>query len=399
MSYASVDGHECETVTVYVPQRGVWYAECAMIEAPELSGRVTIALGDMQLSGTVDPAQTGTRGGQLFVRIVAGAGAWGTLLAPKAYHSDAGVQAATVAQDAAREAGETISGAPTGSIGVRYVRRAGPASQALSDATAGAWWVDYDGVTQVGARPALTPAADSYVVLDEQPGDRVLRLAMDDLRSVGIGSVLTEGVDESRTIREMEIRVTGDDAVIIAWCGGSDESADRVGDLLAAFVASEASRTLVSLYRYRVSQMDGERVKLQAISRAAGLPDLLPVDMLPGVAGAHAELALGSEVLVSFVEGDPRQPVITQYAGRRGPGHVPTKLTIDATQILWGAAASAFVALSTKTDTEIQRIWTLLTTWVPTLSPAIDNGAALKTAAGLAYPGVQSTASTKVKSE
>ena len=176
MSYASVDGHECETVTVYVPQRGVWYAECAMIEAPELSGRVTIALGDMRLSGTVDPAQTGTRGGQLFTRIVAGAGAWGTLLAPKAYHSDAGVQAATVAQDAAREAGETLSGAPTGSIGVRYVRRAGPASQALSDATAGAWWVDYDGVTQVGTRPALTPAADSYVVLDEQPGDRVLEI-------------------------------------------------------------------------------------------------------------------------------------------------------------------------------------------------------------------------------
>jgi hypothetical protein len=59
-----------------------------------------------------------------------------------------------------------------------------------------------------------------------------------------------------------------------------------------------------------------------------GLPDLLPLSVWPGIAGAHAELAPGAEVLVGFIEGDRTQPVVLAFAGREGPGFVPVRLTL-----------------------------------------------------------------------
>lgn len=63
---------------------------------------------------------------------------------------------------------------------------------------------------------------------------------------------------------------------------------------------------------------------------------------------------------------------------------------------LGSASASDFVALSSKVDTEIARIWSVLTGWL--VAPG-DGGLALKAAAIAAEVGVVSTASAKVKSE
>ena len=226
-------------------------------------------------------------------------------------------------------------------------------------------------------------------------------LSMDDLTAVRVGSVLREGLDAEMVVRDLEVRVDSDQVEVIAWCGGDDDTQESIGSKLERIAQRAMGTRLWGLYRFRVSEMDGERVKLQAVSRAAGLPDILPVDMYPGLAGAHGELTLGAEVLVQFIEGDPSMPVITQFAGRRGPGHVPTKMTIDASSILLGAAASVFIALSSKVDTEIQRIWNHLKFTFP--ATATDGGLALweaqTTAADAAAALVQSVASTKVKSE
>jgi len=85
--------------------------------------------------------------------------------------------------------------------------------------------------------------------------------------------------------------------------------------------------------------------------------------------------------------------------GKAGGGPV---IAVDENHVNLGdAAATAAVSRADKTDTEIERIWTLLTSWV--VSPN-DGGAALQAAAklvrGIAPPGpdqVQSTAATKVK--
>lgn len=399
MSIASIGPNFCERVRVYVPQHGAWYADVLMIGAPALSGEVTLALGTLDLVGTV--VSYGTRGEQAFAKVVGGAGAWGATLPAKPYHNDAGVKAKLVAEDAARECGETLETLTTQErLGSHFVRRIGPASRTMELSVGRAWHVGYDGVTRVGERASHTPTEGVYTVVDVQPEEGVVTLSLDDLGAVVVGSVLSEGLDVDLTVRDMEIRVDAEDAVIVAWCGGVPSTQDRISSALARLVDREAGTRIWGKWRYRVSEMNGDRVKLQAVSSAAGLPDILPVDMYPGLAGVHAVLTNGADVLVEFVEGSPRLPIITGFVGKGGSGFVPVSLTLDATsEIKLGAVATAFVALSTKTDTEIQRLWTLLTTWVPTLSPAIDNGAALKTAAGLAHPGVQSTASTLVKAE
>lgn len=87
-------------------------------------------------------------------------------------------------------------------------------------------------------------------------------------------------------------------------------------------------------YRYRVTDMVTTRVRLQAVKVAPGLPDVLHVSVLPGVAGAAAELKPGSLVLVQFVEGDPAQPIVTHFEAEGGEGWLPISLTLDASSTL-----------------------------------------------------------------
>lgn len=120
--------------------------------------------------------------------------------------------------------------------------------------------------------------------------------------------------------------------------------------------------------------------------------------MRPGVAGAHAELALGSEVLVAFIEGDPKQPAIMGFAGRGQPGHTPTKTTVDITsELLLGAGATDFVALAAKVLTELQSIKTAFDTHT---HPFVATGAASPTSAPtVAMPAPSSVAAAKVKAQ
>lgn len=401
MSIASIGPNFCERVRVYVPQHGAWYADVLMIGAPALSGEVTLALGTLDLVGTV--VSYGTRGEQAFAKVVGGAGAWGATLPAKPYHNDAGVKAKLVAEDAARECGETLETLTTQErLGSHFVRRIGPASRTLELSVGRAWHVGYDGVTRVGERASHTPAEGVYTVVDVQPEEGVVTLSLDDLGAVVVGSVLSEGLDVDLTVRDMEIRVDAEEAVIVAWCGGTPSTQDRISSALSRLVERESGERIYGKWRYRVVEMDGDRVKLQAISSAAGLPDILPVDMYPGLAGVHAVLTNSAEVLVEFVEGSPSLPIITGFVGKGGSGFVPVSLTLDATsEIKLGASASDFVALATKVNTEIDRIWTHLQGPLSALTG--DGGATLWTnqiaAAEIAAGLVQDVDATMVKAE
>lgn len=347
--HTTIDGHPATRVLVHVPGRGPWFADVDLETDPELEGQVTIALGALELVGTVRATEAGTHGMQRRVRVVAGGGGWGTLLAAKAYHNDARVRAQTVAEDAAREAGETLGDfAPQlERIGVDYVRQSGPASRVLEDVIGVVpWWVDYDGVTQVGARSSSTPAADAYEVLEHEPRERVVTLAVDDLSAIGVGSVLSERLDEPQTVRELELDVGAERVRVRAWCG-EDAGYGHLWGLVRGLARRATDDQLFGVYKYRVVQMSGDRVELQAVRRELGLPDIRPISMWPGLAGAHAELAGGAEVLVSFIDGARTQPIVTGFVGKGGPGHTPQNTTIDITsELKLGASASAYVALA-----------------------------------------------------
>ena len=397
MSVASINGEFCERVRVCVPQHGAWYADVVMLADPALSGSVTLTIGTLDLVGTV--YEFGTRGEQSFARIVAGAGAWGTLLPAKDYHNDAGVKRKLLAEDAARGAGETletITDATT--IGTHYVRRTGPASRTL-EAAFGAWHVGFDGVTRIGERPTSNPAAGSYIVEDAEPENATL--TMEDVASVTIGSVLSEGLDTPITVRDMEIEITSDIAVVRVWGGGSASSMDRLGDAMRTLIGRATEVKIWGKRTYRVSEMDGDRVKLQAINRAAELPDILPVSMFPGVAGVHAALTPGATVAVEFLDGDPARPVVTGFVGKDGTGFVPVSLTLDAsTEIKVGASASDFVALAAKVLTELQDIKSWADTHTHTTTATVSTGSAgVVSVPTTPMPAPSSVAATLVKAE
>lgn len=344
-AHVLVDTHPAARVTVHVPSVGPWWADVVFETAPDVSGVVTIRVGELELVGTIDPTHDGVRGLERRSRIVAGAGGWGTLLAPKAYHNDAGVKASTVAEDAAREAGETLGDfAPVVErIGIDYVRESGPASRTLEDVIGAVpWWVGYDGVTRVGARGTSTPVAGSFDVLEHVVDERLVTLAADDLRSVGIGSILTDGLLETpQTVSELELAVEPDSVRIKAWCGDGSRGGRLVG-ILRSIVGRATDGELHGLWKYRVVQMSSERVELQAVTgQRDGLPNVIPVSQWPGMAGLWASLAPGSEVLVQFVAGRRTEPVVTHFSGRDGAGWEPVELVLAAQSLRLGAVGAS----------------------------------------------------------
>lgn len=338
-AYANVNGETVIEGRLHIPNVGPWWADVVFEAAPDFDDgeAVTFALGAYELSGTVDPDHNGTFGEQRRMRILAGGGGWSTPIAPQHYHNDAGVLARAIVEDAARLVGETLGAFEPAAdkVGIDYVRQSGPASRALEDAIGGAaWWVDESGATVVGARATFEAAADSYQVLESKPAERLATLAVDDLETIGIGAIFSEGLDAPLTAFELEVIVSPEAARVVVWGGGTARGRGRLAGVFESAVASIVGRQLFGKYRYRVVKMSVDRVELQAVASAAGLPDVLPVAQKPGVAGAHAKLTPGSIVLVEFIEGDRTLPLVVAFAGKGEEGHAPEELDFAVTTSL-----------------------------------------------------------------
>jgi hypothetical protein len=237
------------------------------------------------------------------------------------------VAALLVAQDAARGAGEQLGTfAPENPrLGPHFVRQVGLASRALEQCIGGVgWWVDYAGVTQVGTRSTVQPAQASYEVLFHDPRTEMVTLAIDDPRAIGIGSVLSERLDESQTVREFELTIEDKKMRMRAWCGGSVTTRGNLAGLIERIITTVMNKRLLGKWRYRVVELAGDRVNLQIVRKATGMPDVLRVPHWPGTPGVEFELTPGAEVLVEFLDGgDPSLPAITGYAGKGGVGFQP----------------------------------------------------------------------------
>lgn len=347
--FVTVNGQRVSTVRLRVGGGGPWYAECEFEQDPQLSGRVTLKIGTLQCVGTIAPESDGTFGLQRRCRIVAGAGGWGKPVAALAYHSDIGrrlpetvlddtgtfgVKAHRVALEAAAEVGETIGTflPAREKLGSDYVRQASAASRALQDAAGQGvmWWVDFDGMTNVGPRTSAPIDKSKCEVLAYDPMQRMLTLAVDDPAAIAIGSIVSDRLDEAQTVREYEVCIEkGNSLRVYAWTGGTGTEEGRLPALLRAIAERANAGKLFGKYRYRVIRMKSDgRVDLQAVRRGVGLPDLGPISMWPGVAGVHAELTPAAEVLVEFVEGDRTRPIVTHFSGKDGVGFVPVELVL-----------------------------------------------------------------------
>lgn len=111
-------------------------------------------------------------------------------------------------------------------------------------------------------------------------------------------------------------------------------------------------------YRYRVVRKVQYRYELQAVDATLGLPDLLPISTWQGLAGTWCDLALGSEVLVEFIAGDPGQPIISHYSPRDAAGWIPATVLIQgSTEVkLGGDTGLATLAKAASTQSAIDAI-------------------------------------------
>lgn len=311
--------HEVERARIVEPVNGVWHVLVKLVtEGSGVTGKCVLRTGSQDWVGTIDPEFSGAWGGSYTLRLVGGAHGWCQPISAKGYHSDAGVKARTVAADAASACGETLAAFdPTHTVGLDYARPSGEASPGTASATlesvvgSAIWWVGRDGKTRVGTRASGKVAQ----VLDWLPSSKTATIDGEDLTLVHPGYTITdERIGGTQTIREVEVRLEGATVRVYAWCGGLDAKAARLPRLLAALVQHVAEGPLWGSYRYRVvSQNSDGRLNLQAVNKASGVPDLLPLTPWPGIPGATFEITEGSEVLVEFEGGNRGKPFVSKF--------------------------------------------------------------------------------------
>jgi hypothetical protein len=322
MSAATVAGYRCTRLRVWLPRVGVWWASCEIDEPAELSGRVAIVCADLSLSGMI--LSGGTWQGKARYQIAGGAGKWPTPIPAKSYANDLGVKRATILRDACTAAGETLdeSTLPTGTVGPAWIREAGPASATLQLLAFEGWYVDEAGVTRIGARERADLAVETARVrVDQARG--IVELKAQSLATL-LPGVVVDGIEAVDVLHEIDAK---EQRTTIRGAGASTRTgrASQWHDLIHQILPDLA---FLGTYEYRVVSQSGERVALQAVGSALGLPDLANVRVRPGVAGARADLALGTLVLVAFIDADPARPAVVGFEDADGGGFAPTRLDL-----------------------------------------------------------------------
>lgn len=383
MSLAALNGTTCSRGRVQIPAWGAWWADADLVDAVELAGAVELTVLDQTLSGTV--VSGGVFDGRASYRIVGGAGGWGQTAAAKSYANDAGVRASLVLGDLAATIGETVVDAPTTQLGTHYARQAGLASQTLNALCPQAWHVGLDGVTRCALRAEAAYTGDAPRVRVD-PGVVVTDLAVDDTLAALVPGVTVDG-----SAAATDVEWQWDAKRLTARVYAAAQPSRRLQAWRRIVDAVDPRRPYRAVYEYRIVSQGGNRLNLQAVRVASGMPDLLRVPYRTH--GLKATFTAGATVVVGFIGADPARPFVVAGDEVGAPGWSPSLLEL-------GDTGGDKVALATQTDMLVGQIIDWLSTWTPVPQ---DGGLALQTtvlawlAANPAEPA--SVAATKVEAK
>jgi hypothetical protein len=340
LSTATLNGVTVTRGRLAIPAWGVWYAEVTLDDAATLEGRAELVIADLTMVGTI--LSGGPVEGAARYRVVGGNGGWARELEPRSYANDAGVKASTVLTDAALLATEHLDPATIPpallKLGPAWVRPRARAGRVLEQLAPRNWYVGADGITRIGQRPTVTldtPAAR----IDPDPSLEVVTLASETLAELVPGAVVDglEAVDVEHTISaEYGLRST-------LWGKRDGGSSRRLSALAKLIEELQPDRRFRGLSEYRVVTQDGERLNLQPVRVSVGMPDLSRVPVRPGIAGARAEVTLGSRVVVGFLDASPARPVVLGFEAPDGEGHVGPTVALDADSVELGAAVAEVI--------------------------------------------------------
>jgi hypothetical protein len=374
VSTATLNGRRITTARAFLPQWGCWYVEAAIDSEFEMRGAATVVIADLTLKGTILSGGPGK--GRSAFRIVGGAGTWGQTIKSASYADDAGVKFAKVIGEAAAAAGETVGTIdPSLRTGPSFTRRKGVASRVLQILAPQAWYVDELGVTQLGAR---TPGKLPTSGVTHNPVDRARGTVT--LASEKIATILPGIIVDGLTAVDVLHEITAKGLLRSTIWGATSASSSRALDAFRAILDQiDPNRAFRGVTEYRVVTTTGKRLNLQAVRASSGMPDLLRVPARPGVSGCEADVALGSRVLVGFVDSDPSRPYVAGFEDADGAGFVPTTIT-------FAQGTAGIARLGDEITISVAQFGT---------AGAANGGGAVATA--LAMKGTISSASSKVR--
>jgi hypothetical protein len=340
------------SVRLVTTWQGVWFADVVLDSqsnpvtlADVPVGPVTITITPpggttATLQGTADPLASGRFVSTIRLRVVGGAGAWDSPVPSASWNSASGVSSATVEQATAALVGETVNDPQPASLGISWARIAGPASSIFEDRS---WYVDVAGVTQVGTRPTAT-ADPSLTLLEWDPLQQRGLFAVETLTLPGT-TFTDPRFDGTITLRDTEQVWDSNGVRLTGWC--STSAVSRLATSFTNMIERFGNLAELRIYPYTIVSQVGALLNLQAIPNPDGSPapqpNLLNVQVWPGMAGLSGIHTTASRVLVTFIAmpSGPRAPFVVAF----DPSILPQQVTLDATTAV-NIGPSSTVALA-----------------------------------------------------
>jgi hypothetical protein len=351
---ATLAGKHATAARINIPAWGCWYADVSLDGAHKLSGPVDLVVADLTLKGTILSGGPTLDDSRSHYRVVAGGGGWGRVIDQKSYADDAGVKVATVLADAATAAGEKFDATTAPSsmrTGPGYVRRKDVAARSLELTSPSAWYVGEDGVTRLGARPGGV-FKGKFTRTGRDRSARSLSIASDSIAPLLPGVTVDDlvAVDVEHDLSPSGLRTT-------LWSNLASTPSRRLSAWRKLFDQLDADRTFRGIYEYRVVTLDGKRANVQPVRVSTGMPALERVP-IHSLAGCTPTLALGSRILVAFVDASVARPIVLPFDDLEDVGFVPTKFTVESSGDIANTvsglfkvnSASDFAALAAKVD-------------------------------------------------
>jgi len=332
MSTAILSGHRVVSGRIYLSAWGIGWAEAVLDVDVPVRGRAVLTIADLTFVGTIMSGGSIPPGRSSYT-LAAGFGGWGKIIPRKSYANDAGIKASTVLSDAAAACGEQLApNLPLTPLGSSWAREEAPAARTLEAIAPAGWYVGEDGITRIGKRLVRALALGSAVTsIDRSRG--IATIATESIAQIVPGAVV-EGLEAVDVLHEVspaaKLRST-------IWGAGVAITSRRLTALTRIMEALDPDRRFRGVYEYRIVTQDLERLNLQPVRVSTGMPDLQRVYVRPGVPGVKALHALGSRVLVAFVDANPSFPVVVAFEDAEGQGFAPLQINIGKPAIL-GAA-------------------------------------------------------------
>lgn len=317
----TINGIAAHDLRVDVPRIGTWHAQVRLDDLASILTRVTIVCAELELRGVV--VEDRIDQSERVLDVVGGAGGWSRVVDPTSYANDAGVKASLVAADVARTCGETMGrfSPAVERIGNAYVRDRRSAWATLLDVAGNVdCWVAYDGTTMCAPRVTQVLTVN---VLGYAPDQQCV--VVDDL-TVQIGDTLqSDLLPGPLTVQRLVLVAGSSSPQCECYCSSSTDIASQ----LEGIIERVQGRQLTVLCEYRVVQQVGDRLHLQPVHRADGLPDLQRVEVWGAVPGVRPSVVPGARALVAFVGGSRARPVVVAFGPAADAQFAPTELTLS----------------------------------------------------------------------